>query len=75
MSCEAVGTRGHEPIQHNHCPVCGKAIAPDRRYCSKNCETAYDNVQRSIRRKRLAAYTLLALIGLVYIAYIVFLRK
>lgn len=34
-------------VQHRHCKVCGKAVAPSDQTCSEECATAWKAQQRS----------------------------
>ena len=36
---------------HLHCPICGKAMPPDRKFCSQGCKDNYIEQDRKQKRK------------------------
>lgn len=36
---------------HLHCPICGKAMPPDRKFCSQACKDNYIEQDRKQKRK------------------------
>lgn len=52
-------------IPHKHCKECGVSISPDKVFCSKRCESTYEN---RLRKQRRMNYILLAVMfGLLLI--------
>ncbi len=52
-------------VPHRHCIVCGKAIEPDKTFCSDECKEAWDK-----ERKRQRNFTILmffVFLGLLFI--------
>jgi predicted nucleic acid-binding Zn ribbon protein len=50
---------------HKHCPVCGISIAPSKDYCSDQCRSQDESVQRRMRNYR--RLTLLLMLGAIVI--------
>ena len=46
------------PEDHRHCIVCGKAVAPDKFFCSPSCEDIFKQQQKRMRRTRLIMMTI-----------------
>jgi len=45
---------------HNHCPICGKAMPTDKKYCSQSCK---DNlVERERKQKKKGRFQCIILI-------------
>jgi predicted nucleic acid-binding Zn ribbon protein len=38
---------------HKHCVVCGKAVSPDKLFCSQECEERLKQQQKRMARMRL----------------------
>jgi len=38
---------------HKHCVVCGRAVAPDKYFCSTECENTFKQRQKQISRSRI----------------------
>lgn len=58
-------------VDHRHCKVCGKAIPPDREFCSSKCEEIERKVaarQKRMRNILLMVYVLVFLILLAMMA-------
>jgi predicted nucleic acid-binding Zn ribbon protein len=53
---------------HRHCRECGKAISPDKQFCSQTCESSHKTKMRR-RRNQLYTYYALLIIFLI-IAFI-----
>ena len=45
-------------IPHRHCPVCGKAIEPDKTFCSKECEIEMNRMQKRQRNYMIFLFVL-----------------
>ncbi|RLI24868.1 DUF2116 family Zn-ribbon domain-containing protein [Candidatus Bathyarchaeota archaeon] len=43
---------------HKHCKECGVSISPDKTFCSKRCESAYE---KRIKKQRRMNYIFLAM--------------
>jgi len=57
-------------IPHRHCPVCGKAIEPDKFYCSDECE------QIMIKeRKRQRNFTIIMFALLIFLLILIWIPK
>jgi len=52
---------------HKHCIVCGKAIEPDKFFCSPSCEETYKKQQKSIARSRTIMMVIFVVIIVVFI--------
>jgi len=48
--------------EHKHCIVCGKAVPPEKLFCSQECEDRFNQQQKRMSRMRL--YTLLMFFAL-----------
>jgi len=49
-------------IPHRHCIVCGKAIEPDKKFCSDNCQKEYEKERKKQRNFTLMMFVLLFLV-------------
>jgi len=49
-------------VDHRHCKVCGKAIPPNREFCSDECREKYEGWQARERRAKRMIYIFYALI-------------
>ncbi|MFX0000875.1 MAG: DUF2116 family Zn-ribbon domain-containing protein [Candidatus Hodarchaeota archaeon] len=36
---------------HSHCPICGKAMPPDKKFCSQACRDNYLNQERKQKKR------------------------
>ena len=36
---------------HSHCPICGKAMPTDKKFCSQTCRDNYMNQERKQKKK------------------------
>ncbi|MFX1365127.1 MAG: DUF2116 family Zn-ribbon domain-containing protein [Promethearchaeota archaeon] len=36
---------------HSHCPICGKAMSTDKKFCSQACRDNYLNQERKQKKK------------------------
>jgi predicted nucleic acid-binding Zn ribbon protein len=36
---------------HNHCPICGKAMSTDKKFCSQACKDNYFQQERKQKKK------------------------
>ena len=52
---------------HKHCIVCGKAIEPDKFFCSPSCEEMYKKQQKSMARSRTIMMVIFVVIIVVFI--------
>ncbi len=52
-------------IPHKHCIVCGKAIDPDKVFCSKECETKYEKERK--RQRNYMIFMFAVLFGLLFL--------
>jgi len=50
---------------HKHCKECGISISPDKVFCSKRCESAYEN--RLKKQRRMNYILLAAMFGILLI--------
>ena len=48
-------------VPHRHCIVCGKAIEPEERFCSKECKEQFDRDQKRQRNFLIAMFAILIL--------------
>lgn len=55
--------------QHKHCPMCGKPIPMDERFCSPKCEQIFAERQRKVMKTRRIMYIILAAILIIYLLY------
>jgi len=39
-------------VDHRHCMTCGRAIPPDREFCSEECRRKYEEARMRERRMR-----------------------
>ncbi len=46
-------------VPHRHCIVCGKAIEPDKTFCSDECKEVWE---REKKRQRYFSFLMLALL-------------
>ena len=56
--------------QHKHCIVCSKAILPEDKFCSSECETQFI---RMTKRRKYMVYAMYGMI-IVFVLLAVFLR-
>ncbi|MFW9901167.1 MAG: DUF2116 family Zn-ribbon domain-containing protein [Candidatus Thorarchaeota archaeon] len=36
---------------HSHCPICGKAMPTDKKFCTQDCKDNYLNQERKQKKK------------------------
>ncbi len=46
-------------IPHRHCIVCGKAIEPEKVFCSKECEIKYEKERKKQRNYMIFMFAVL----------------
>ncbi len=56
--------------QHKHCPVCGKPIPMDERFCSPKCEQMVSERQHKVMRTRKIMYIAFAALIIIYLLYV-----
>ncbi len=57
---------------HRHCPICGKAMASERRFCSQGCNDNYLTQEKKHKKKgRTQMICLVAMIGVLVIFMII----
>ena len=39
-------------VDHRHCVTCGKAIPPDKKFCSEECRMKYEEARMREKRMR-----------------------
>ena len=39
-------------VNHRHCMTCGRAIPPDKKFCSEECRRRYEEARMRERRMR-----------------------
>ena len=39
-------------VDHRHCMTCGRAISPDKKFCSEECRMKYEEARMRERRMR-----------------------
>lgn len=49
-------------VDHRHCKVCGKAVPPNKEFCSEECRLKYEDWQARERRVKRMIYVFYALI-------------
>ncbi|MHA1724138.1 MAG: DUF2116 family Zn-ribbon domain-containing protein [Promethearchaeota archaeon] len=52
---------------HKHCPVCGKAMAPSKTFCSQACKDNYLKKER--KQKRMGRIQLIFLFGMMIVMF------
>ena len=55
--------------QHKHCPMCGKPIPLDERFCSPNCERILTERQRKITKTKRIMYIAFAALIIIYLLF------
>ncbi|HML04636.1 MAG TPA: DUF2116 family Zn-ribbon domain-containing protein [Methanobacterium sp.] len=55
--------------QHKHCPMCGKPIPLDERFCSPKCEQTFTERQRKVAKTRKIIYIALAAFIIIYLVF------
>jgi predicted nucleic acid-binding Zn ribbon protein len=54
-------------VPHKHCIVCGKAVEPDKVYCSSSCE---EDMKRGQRKQRnFMIVMMLVFFGLLFLMF------
>ncbi len=57
-------------IPHKHCPICGISIPEEKKFCSRRCMEAYEELKKLERRNRILAYIAIAWFLMFVILYI-----
>ena len=57
-------------LPHKHCPVCGNAMAPNKEYCSEECENFYSKYREEKRKKNRWIYLALLPVTIVVVFFI-----
>lgn len=55
-------------VPHRHCVVCGKAIEPEKVFCSDRCEKKYEEERK--RQRNFMIFMLLLLFGLLMMTFL-----
>jgi predicted nucleic acid-binding Zn ribbon protein len=50
---------------HLHCPICGRAMPPDRKFCSQDCKDNYLAEQKKSKKKN--RWQMVCLVGMVVV--------
>ncbi|TXT66512.1 MAG: hypothetical protein BAJALOKI1v1_280010 [Promethearchaeota archaeon] len=53
---------------HKHCPICGKAMPPDRKFCSQDCRDNY--LQDQKKQKKKGRYQIVFLVAMMAVMFI-----
>jgi len=53
---------------HQHCPVCGKAMASERKFCSQTCRDNY--LQKQKKQKKQSRYQIVFLVGMMVVMFV-----
>ncbi|MDI9646654.1 MAG: DUF2116 family Zn-ribbon domain-containing protein [Archaeoglobales archaeon] len=56
-------------VPHRHCIVCGKAIEPEKKFCSNECEETMKREQKRQRNFTLAMFGLLFILLLMMLLF------
>jgi predicted nucleic acid-binding Zn ribbon protein len=52
---------------HSHCSICGKAIPPDKKFCSQSCRDKYLGYEVKQKQKgKIQMIFLLAMMGVMF---------
>ncbi len=58
-------------VPHRHCVVCGKAIEPDKQFCSEECEEVYQKERKKQRNYMIFMFVMLfVLLIIIWMPYI-----
>jgi len=58
---------------HGHCPICGKAMATDKQFCSQTCKDNYLTSQKKQKKKgRLQMIFLFGMLGVMVVMMFLF---
>ncbi|OYT34809.1 hypothetical protein B6U96_11930 [Archaeoglobales archaeon ex4484_92] len=60
-------------IPHRHCLVCGKAIEPDKQFCSDECEEIMKKERR--RQRNFMIFMFLILVLLMFFVWLPYITK
>ena len=53
---------------HNHCPICGKAMPTDRKFCSQACKDNYLSREKKGKKKnRIQMVIMFSMVGVLII--------
>ncbi len=53
---------------HLHCPICGKAMPPDRKMCSQACKDNYLISEQKQKKKN--RYQLICMVAMIVILFV-----
>jgi predicted nucleic acid-binding Zn ribbon protein len=53
---------------HKHCPICGKAMPPDRKFCSQECRDNY--LQDQKKQKKKGRYQIVFLVAMMAVMFV-----
>lgn len=53
---------------HKHCPICGKAMPNDRKFCSQECRDNYLKDQK--KQKKKGRYQIVFLVGMMIVMFV-----
>jgi predicted nucleic acid-binding Zn ribbon protein len=57
---------------HGHCPICGKAMPTDKKFCSQSCRDNYLNQERKQKKKsRVQCIFMIAMLAVMMLVMIV----
>ena len=58
---------------HLHCPVCGRAMAPDKKICSQACRDNYLIAEKKKKKSgRIQMIFLIAMMGFMFVFLFIF---
>ncbi|NVM19226.1 MAG: DUF2116 family Zn-ribbon domain-containing protein [Candidatus Lokiarchaeota archaeon] len=53
---------------HSHCPICGKAMPPDKQFCSQNCRDNYHAGQK--KQKKKSRIQMIFMVGMMAVLFL-----
>lgn len=57
---------------HSHCPICGKAMPTDKKFCSQTCRDNYLEQERKQKNKgRIQCIVLVGMLGVMLLLMII----
>jgi predicted nucleic acid-binding Zn ribbon protein len=58
---------------HLHCPICGKAMAPEKKFCSQTCRDSYlTKEKKQKKRGRIQMIFLFGMMGVMFVILFIF---
>lgn len=58
---------------HGHCPICGKAMPPDKKFCSQACKDNYLEEKKKQKKKgRIQMVFLFGMMAVMFLMLFVF---